>query len=252
MKSKLNHFILIIIIISLAVAVTSFYFLVKNKQILLNPLFVSPEKDVVGVDISHYQGGIDYEELATQSIKFAYIKATEGSSYVDEHFAENWEKVNFGTLNSRVLIGAYHFFSYESDGEAQAKNYITAVGDLGGRLIPAIDLELYGDYLENPPETEKVVTELKKCLNALQGRYNVKPMIYAERDIYDRYLASDFTDYPLWMRNIYYPLDWTFHHDWTIWQYTDRGELSGYSGGGYIDLNVLNKNKTLQEITIPF
>ena len=59
----------------------------------------SPEKfPVRGVDVSHYQGAIDWQVLSAQSIQFAYIKATEGSSLVDEYFAQNWQDAYWTSL----------------------------------------------------------------------------------------------------------------------------------------------------------
>ena len=64
-------------------------YLIWNGRILLN----NPSKTrypVRGVDVSHYQGEIDWKVLGRQDIDFAYIKATEGSSHVDEKFSQNW------------------------------------------------------------------------------------------------------------------------------------------------------------------
>ena len=49
--------------------------------------------DTVGIDVSRYQGEIDWQEFASQNISFAFIKATEGSNHVDEYFADNWLNV---------------------------------------------------------------------------------------------------------------------------------------------------------------
>ena len=148
--------------------------------------------------------------------------------------------------------GAYHFFSFDSPGSTQAENFIKAVGDdIKGRLLPVIDVEYYGDKEKNPPEKEDVIRELTVFLNAVEDKYGVKPMIYTGAGIYEKYL-SDFTgDYKFWISSLYTPLSWNYHGDWYIWQYLNRGKLEGYSGGEqYIDLNVLNKEKTLDELTV--
>ena len=92
--------------------------LVWNGWILLN----HPSRTrypVRGVDVSHYQGTIDWPVLAAQDLDFAYIKATEGSSHTDEKFAENWEAAK----DTGLRIGAYHFFSFDSPGESQLKHF---------------------------------------------------------------------------------------------------------------------------------
>lgn len=250
MKKRLGLIILFLFFIALAVAATSFFFLVKTKAILLNPMFVSREKDTVGVDISHYQGTIDLNRLANQNIKFIYFKATEGSSYKDEHFEENWEKSTDTNIADKMKFGAYHFFSFDSPGDAQARNYISAVGELQGRLIPVVDFELYGDYKDKLPEKDKATRELKVLLANLEAKYLTKPMIYCETEVYHRYLETGFEDYPLWIRSVYYPIDWGFSKDWTLWQYTDRGELDGYTEESYIDLDKLNPKKQLNNLVV--
>ena len=110
---------------------------------------------------------------------------------------------------------------------------------------------MYGQFKETPPEKDKVVRELKILMAVLEDEYKVKPMVYAQKDVYDQYLRDDFKDYPIWARNVYVPIYLEFNNDWTIWQYKDRGELEGYEGGEqFIDLNALNPSKSLDEITI--
>lgn len=221
------------------------YTWIREKKLFINEWFVGSM--VKGVDISSYQKDVDFGSLARQGIRFAYIKSTEGSSHVDEKFATNWKKAG----DTEIMTGAYHFFSYESGGEAQANHYIETVGKLKDHLIPAIDVEMYGKFEKEPPEHDKVVRELKIMATILEDEYKVKPMFYAQKDIYDKYLKDDFSDYPKWVRNVYFPVYLEFGGDWMIWQYKDRGELEGYSGGEkYIDLDALNSGKELSEITI--
>lgn len=87
---------------------------------------------VRGVDVSRYQGEVDWPVLAGQGIDFAFIKATEGSSYVDPHFALNLK----GATDAGLRVGAYHFFSFESAGTTQADNVIKVVSS-GSGATPA-------------------------------------------------------------------------------------------------------------------
>ena len=114
--------------------------LVLQKKIKITPVFAG-RFEIRGVDVSHYQGTIDWPILAGQDLDFAYIKATEGSGHVDECFADNWQEA--GTTD--LYIGAYHFFSFESEGAKQAQFYIDMVGSLHGKLAPVVDVEFYGD-----------------------------------------------------------------------------------------------------------
>ena len=76
-------------------------------------------------------------------------------------------------------------------------------------------------------------------------------MIYTRSDIYDKYLQDFSGNYKFWISSLYTPLSWNYHGDWYIWQYLNRGKLEGYSGGEqFIDLNVLNKEKGLNDLII--
>ena len=200
------------------------------------------------MDVSSYQANINMNKLKEQNIKFIYIKATEGSSKQDDKFAENWENAK----QAELLSGAYHFFSYDSEGKTQAENFIKTVGtDIKGRLLPVVDVEYYGDKEQNPPNKEDVIRELKIFLEMLEKEYEVKPLIYTEADLYDKYLKGEFDGYKKWMSSLYTPLSWNYKDDWYIWQYLNRGELEGYTGGEkYIDLNILNKDKKLEELVV--
>lgn len=222
------------------------YFLFKNKIIKINDYIVKKD-DIRGVDISSFQGDVDMEKLKNGGIKFVYIKATEGSSHVDEKFEQNWEKANA----SGLLSGAYHFFSFDSSGKTQADNFINTVGLLKNHLIPAVDIEYHGDKKQNPPEKANVIDELKSYMSSIEENYGVKPLLYMDQEIYDKYIKDDFKDYPRWIRSVYYPAEVEHHDGWVVWQYSDTGELDSHSGDEkYIDLDVINRNYTLDQLTI--
>ena len=98
--------------------------------------------EVVGVDVSRYQGNIDWEIISSQNFSFAFIKATEGSNHVDKYFSTNWENVS----KTSVLAAPYHFLSYDSSGITQAENFISCVGKKSQMLPPVVDVEFYGAY----------------------------------------------------------------------------------------------------------
>ena len=224
------------------------FILAKQKKIFINKWFVNEANSTIGVDVSAYQADINMNMLKDQNIEFIYIKATEGSAHKDARFAENWKNAEEAGLRS----GAYHFFSYDSEGKTQAENFIEQVGPyLKGRLLPVVDVEYYGDKEQNPPEKEAVVRELRAYLELIEQEYGVKPMIYTRSDVYDKYLKGEFDEYKKWMSSLYTPLNWNYKDDWYIWQYLNRGVLEGYSGGEtYIDLNVLNREKKLEDLII--
>lgn len=213
--------------------------LVLRKEIKINPIFAKGY-EVHGVDVSHYQGAIDWEVLSQQNLDFAIIKATEGSTHVDECFLDNWQAAE----QTHLALGAYHFFSFDSEGDRQAASYIDTVGNLNGKLAPVIDVEYYGDKRSNPPERTEVVKNLSALLDALEQHYEIKPIIYTTYTIYNDYIKGEFEDYPLWVRSVYCPPTVLFGNKWSFWQYMDTAMLDGYAGDQkYIDVNVFRGTK---------
>lgn len=224
---------LAVIILILAVTIYKGYFHINGRAAEKYP--------IRGVDVSHYQGDIDWQILSGENIHFAYIKATEGSSYTDEKFVYNYTEGQKTELN----IGAYHFFSFDSPGSSQAEHFIRTVEPFEGMLPPAVDVEFYGDKQKNPPKADEVETELQIYLNRVEQAYGRKPVIYATMEVWELYIKGRFDEYPLWIRNIFREpaLKLRSKNDqeqtWIFWQYTNRGRLGGYSGEeAFIDLNV--------------
>lgn len=220
--------IIVLITITVAVVVYAVYFGYYHVNGLR-----AAKYPIHGVDVSHYQGNIDWNVLADQDIQFAYIKATEGSSHVDENFASNFKEARQVGLK----VGAYHFFSYDSAGITQAGNFIDTVENFDGMLPPVVDVEFYGNKEENPPASEEVYPQLRAYLDAVEGSYGMQPIIYATYESWELYIQDQFDDYPLWIRDIWNVPDNSM--DWIFWQYTNRGRLRGFSGDEpYVDLNV--------------
>ncbi len=222
-----------------AVAAFSLYHLVWNGVILLNnPL--STVYPVRGVDVSHYQGDIDWQTLSENDIDFAFIKATEGSSFVDECFSYNFSEAQ----KCDISVGAYHFFSFSSSGSDQAKNFIDTVIPFEGMLPPVIDVEFYGANADNPIGKDQVSSELVSMLRILEDYYGLKPIIYATEDSYEYYLSDGYYEYDIWIRNVKRSPKMSDGRQWKFWQYTNRGQLDGYSGEEkFIDLNVFSGSR---------
>lgn len=236
---KIYIFLLsVIIIAALAAAVIT-------KQICPNKI-IAEIYPIKGIDVSHYQDTIEWGQLRKQGIDFAFIKATEGSGYVDENFSLNWA----GATENKILAGAYHFFSFDSPGASQAELYINTVGTLSGKLRPGVDVEFYADKEVNQPLRGSVQRELIEYLQSVEMEYSVKPIIYTTYKVYELYLKGSFEEYPLWIRNVYYP---PYDKKWKFWQYSDRGKLEGIGNKeSYVDLNVFQGNtEELQQFIVP-
>lgn len=139
-KRRITIMAIPVILLLFVIGVLGYGFCIYNGYLLLN----NPSKKqypVSGIDLSHYQGEVDWPVLAQQNIMFAYIKATEGSSHTDARFAYNWEESG----KTDLAAGAYHFFSFDSSGDTQADHFIHTVGNRSGMLPPAVDVEYYAD-----------------------------------------------------------------------------------------------------------
>lgn len=228
MKTRPNRRLLPILLIAASALLAVLALLFYTGTLQFN--HPSPSRyPIRGVDVSAYQGTIDWETLSSQGIRFAYIKATEGSSMEDRAFRRNWEEAG----KTGLRIGAYHFFSFETSGKTQAENFIAAVGASEGMLPPAADVEPYGTFSELTPD---VTEELAIWLAAVERHYGIRPILYTTQ-AYDSALRSAFPEYRIWIRSVFTaPSE---KNDWTIWQYSCRTRLDGYDGEEkFIDMNV--------------
>ncbi len=177
---------------------------------------------ILGMDASHYQGAISWKAIRQNSgVRFVYLKATEGKTYVDARFKQNWN----GAAAAGLKVGAYHFFSTSSTGEDQAKNFIATVPKESGGLPPAIDIEA---SVTQESDFKQQVADYVKLV---QAHYGQKPVFYVSARMFDL-LYDQFSNYPVWIIN--YKTKPNIK-GWTLWQYSEKGVLPGVSG--YVDLD---------------
>ena len=237
-KTKHKKFMIGIPVIIVLQAVTAigvaslFYFGILH--------FNNPSKTkfpVRGVDVSSYQGEIDWQTLSRQGIDFAYIKATEGSTFIDPRFEYNLKEA----MDTDLFVGVYHFFSFDSPAETQFENIMKVVPKNETLLPVAVDVEFYGGNNKNPPSKETVTAELAILLKKLTEYYGKRPVIYALEDSYDLYISGGFSEYEIWYRDVISSPKISDGREFTFWQFSNRHRLDGYSGKEkYIDMNVFN------------
>ena len=211
----------------------------KHNKGKISPADFPMQYEVHGIDVSHYQPDIDWEHLAsiatngdTVRFQFVFIKATEGAWWEDELFAEHWENAK----DNHIIRGAYHYFLPNKDAKKQAKNFIESVDLEKGDLPPVIDIEETKGMSK-----EAIVKAVKDYAIVIEQRYNVKPIIYSNRNFIEDYLAEDFPDYTFWIAH-YYEQDLNIDEcEWRFWQHTDKASL--LSTGAKIDANVFNGNQ---------
>ncbi|MDR3643580.1 MAG: GH25 family lysozyme [Clostridia bacterium] len=141
-------------------------------------------------------------------------------------------------------MGAYHFFSFDSSGSAQANNFIGIVPKQSESLPPVVDIEFYRDKTEKLPDREKTDEILNELLNKLDEHYGKKPIIYATTKSYDLYIKGSYGDYQIWIRDVIKSPVLSDKREWTFWQYSNRQVLKGYKGQEkFIDMNVYRGTK---------
>lgn len=209
--------------------------------------YITNKYSVHGIDVSHHQKYINWQNVSTHAtfkVSFCFMKATEGSDFKDPRFQTNWKE----SQKAGITRGAYHFFSASSSPYAQAQNYIRSTRLTPGDLAPVLDFEVSSSTL-TPYQVRK---NLYRWLSTVEKHYGVKPIIYTNTNIYNKYLKGYFKEFPLWIAdystsNIHSRVS---HPNLKLWQYTEHGRVKGISG--YVDVNAfLGKEDEFQHLTIP-
>lgn len=188
------------------------------------------EYPVRGVDVSRHQEEIDWPALAGEGqVDFAFIKASEGRDLQDVRFEENW-----AAAEGEVPRGAYHFFTFCTSGEAQARNFLRSAPD-PGELPRAVDIEFSGNCTRWQ-SVERIRQELKGFLSVLAEQDERPPVFYVTKESYERIVRMHFPDALVWMREIVWRPSTSDYPKMRFWQYARNGRLPGVDG--LIDLNV--------------
>lgn len=191
--------------------------------------------EIHGIDISHYQGEIDWEQLKNAMIegcpvRFVIIKSTEGASRLDDHFRENFNQVrDYGFIR-----GVYHFWSNKSSAREQAYYFLDKVYLTEGDLPPVLDIE----HKPADKSVDDFQRDVLTWLHIVEDKYHAKPIIYTYYKFKEKYLSAPvFDDYPYWIAH-YYVDKVQYQGKWKFWQHTDAGKLPGIKG--YVDFNIYN------------
>ncbi len=186
---------------------------------------------LTGVDVSTYQGTIDWKSVKAAGISFAFAKATESTNIIDSTFATNWA----GMKAAGVVRGAYHFFDPSVDAASQASYCLATVGALeAGDLPVVLDFEQLGGKAE-----AAAVADAVTFLAAVTAATGKRAILYMSSD----FLSASYpalSPYVLWVANYGVtcpglPVEWS---GWDFWQHSDTGAINGISGA--VDLDTFN------------
>ena len=181
-----------------------------------------------GIDVSHWQGNIDWQQVKSDGKQFAFIKATESTNFIDNKFYYN---INEAT-KAGIMAGAYHFARPSAnDARSEARFFAGVAGQYvgSGYLRPVLDLEKGSEL--GSARLSAWVNEFMEEFRAITG---VEPIIYANANYVRNYLDSSTNRYDLWVAHYYVPQP-GISRPWQFWQYTDRGVVKGI--GELVDLN---------------
>ncbi len=191
------------------------------------------QSNATGIDISHFQGTVDWAKVKSAGSAFAFTKATEGLNTVDAMFSTNWPAMK----EAGLLRGAYHFFHASEDATDQANHFMQIVQLEPGDLPPVLDLESGGlDGQSGSTLVEGAAT----WLGLVQQQTGFTPMIYVSPSFANEYLESKFGAYPLWVAEygVSEPKTTNGWETWTFWQHSQSGTMSGVNGS--VDLDTFN------------
>lgn len=233
---------LLSVVVSVVFMLLFFYFFIRPYMYRWKPCYGLKGYGVCmpygfkvhGIDVSHYQGKVDWAELAKAQndeqfpLRFVFMKASEGGDLADDAF-----QANFDSAKAHGFVrGAYHFYNPKTDPVRQADFFIRSVQLQRGDLPPVLDIEQRGS------SKSQLQRDLKIWLQRVEAHYGVKPILYASYKFKTDYLTdSVFNTYPYWIAH-YYVDSVAYEGDWKFWQHTDVGTLPGIKG--HVDLNVLH------------
>lgn len=201
------------------------------------------ESLLYGVDVSNWQGEIHWEQVVENrpQISFAIVKATQGQNLVDQYFYRNWAHLS----KTDLTYGAYHFYIFKDSPQKQARLFIETVPLKPGNLIPVIDLEYNCRDCEDLGVSKSLfIKDLTLFLGIVEQHYGVKPVLYADKYFYDRYLKAQFSNYPSWIADYESKTPESLAAflstdplKGAMWQFTDEGRITGIDGN--VDLNCM-------------
>ena len=228
------------------------YSVARTKLILLIFLFAYAiffGQNVHGIDVSHWQGNINWNDVASDGQVYAWAKASEGMTYQDPQFMANMSN----GIDAGVIMGAYHFARPDNNLAIQdAENFLNTAGAYigAGFLPPVLDLEnpySGGQSIDllSLFSSSELSSWVMEWSNTVELQTGIAPIIYVNGN-YANYLNTSVNIYGLWFaqpdETLTPPVNIGVWDDWSFKQYSWWGEVSGIVGD--VDLNIFNGGMT--------
>lgn len=203
---------------------------------------LSPSSNVIysGIDVSEWQGDIDFRKVKEAGIEVVYIRAGQGFSYKDAKFERNYEEAKKNGLK----IGVYHYVTARSVEEAklQAQFFVSLVSKKQIDCKLAMDFESFGDL--SKAKINKIALEYIKEVERLSKKgVVVYSNTYDATNIFNKEVA----EYPLWVAQygVSSPQDNGNWENWVGYQYSSTGRVNGIEGN--VDLDRYTEDIFLSE-----
>jgi GH25 family lysozyme M1 (1,4-beta-N-acetylmuramidase) len=207
---------------------------------------LDPLATVAGMDVSGHQGNVDWQSWWNQGMRFAYVKATEGTNYRNPYFAQQYN----GSYDVGMIRGAYHFaLPNRTRGADQANFFVDHGGGWSkdGKTLPgALDMEYnpYGNTCYGLTKAQ-MTAWIKDFSDTYKARWNKYPAIYTSTSWWSQCVSGDFSSTnPLWVARYAstvgtLPYNWG---TWTVWQYSSSPIDQNTFNGAYDRLVVFATN----------
>lgn len=199
-------------------------------------LFCNGVANAQGIDVSKYQGKIDWAKVAkSKTVKFVYIRATEGTSIKDPKYKSNVDSAR----KAGLYVGSYHVYSSKTTASQQFANFKSVVSKKKQDLVPVLDIEGYHSGRLD-------MARVDKLLQLMESEYGVKPMIYTSEKVYfEHFTAKKYSAYHIFVAK--YKGSPSIRY--TLWQHSRTGRVKGISGD--VDLDKFGAKHSLYDIAMP-
>jgi len=218
--------------------------------ILIAPVYAfMPSSDVIyeGIDVSGWQGNINYQEVKNSGIEIVYMKSSEGSNFVDPYFNQNYTNAKANNLK----VGFYHYLTARSNEEAieEARFFVATISGKSPDCRLAMDFESFGNL--SVEQINEIGLTFVRTVQSLSGK---EVIIYSNTNDATNIFSGELVNYPLWVAQyeVEQPTPNGKWNTWTGWQYTDIGEVEGISS--YVDRDKFTREIFLsdtQEVPLP-
>jgi len=185
----------------------------------------------VGIDVSHHQGEIDWDQLFNEKgfdtlIDFVYCKVTEGADHTDTQYERNRSILN----DMGILNGAYHYFQAKNAPRPQAEHFLAHWKKRDIDLPPVLDVEDEG------LSDEDLIAKMKIWLTEVERVSGMRPVIYTSLSYYETKFRNRFPGYKFWLAAYSREPQYMTDTDVIHWQFSETGRLPGIRNA--VDLNV--------------